>query len=169
MRSCCGRPNFQSGLVKCIRGWSGLQVWACSPQQFTDDTGACRLLHSQLAGATMTRFPVSAAEGLKAGVPRFASKVRPLCASAPVGQLQLRTQQQQFSWAVNLAAGFSLIGYVTLFLRPLGWVYGHMACRPHSICVLFAVPSFLFFSGLLGLCNPVPAVFPGYSSSTLAD
>ena len=61
MRSCCGRPNFQSGLAKCIRGWSGLQVWACSPQQFTGDTGVCRLQHSQLAGATMTRFPVSAA------------------------------------------------------------------------------------------------------------
>ena len=38
-----------------------------------------------------------------------------------------------------------------------------------SHLVLFAVPSFLFFSGLSGLCNPVPAVFPGYSSSTLAD
>ena len=61
----------------------------------------------------------------------FASKVLPLCASAPVGERSsascTSTQQQQFSWAVNFGSGVSVIGYVTLFLRPLGmgpWSHG---------------------------------------------
>ena len=35
-------------------------------------------------------------------------------------QLQLRTQQQQFSWAVSFGSVVSSTGYATLFLRSLG-------------------------------------------------
>ena len=65
-------------------------------------------------------------------------------------QMQLRTQHQHFLWAIFFGSAASAIGYVTLCLRPLGWVYGHTACRAHSACsplFVLIVPSFLFSGG----------------------
>ena len=110
MRSCCWRPNFQSGLATCIRRWGGfkktskaLQVWASSPQQFTEDTGVssptfltgrrdydqiCRLCSLRTQGwCTEVRLQSPAAVRFRTSRPAAA-----------------QNSPQQFSWAVNFGS-----------------------------------------------------------------
>ena len=115
-----------------------------------------RLRQSQLAGSTIARLAVSAARRLKACVPRSASKVLPLCASAPAGE-RSRVRRSSELGRRNLdgqsfLAAWSIgLGVRHYSFCPEGWGYVVTARRTHSVfasCFLFAIPSFLFVSGL---------------------
>ena len=82
----------------------------------------------------------------------FASNVLPLCASAPVGERSSVSCSSELSSSSShgqsiLAAGFSFIGFVTLFLRPLGMGLGSqgLSCtRSRLILCPFRRPLVLF-------------------------
>ena len=88
----------------------------------------------------------------------FASNVLPLCASAPVGERSSVSCSSELSSSSShgqsiLAAGFSFIGFVTLYLRPLGmglWSHGLSCTRSRLILCPVRRPLVLFPLRALG-------------------
>ena len=98
-----------------------------------------RLRHSQLAGSTVAGLAVPAARRVKAGVPRSASKVLPLCASAPVGKRSRVRRSSELgrssSDGQSILAALSIrLGVRHCSFCPWGWGHGITARRTHSVC-----------------------------------